>query len=327
MASSLMRIFSAILTCLLQFIYISGGCQTDWSGFKWGHDSIYVNNQKAFVPQSALFLPVSFDGDPHRYYMQLDLSSDIPLLLYSTPSLIDNKLINNQPITTNNINKCFKINYVLKGKLGTTNFLLDSTHYCLMRPRDDTSSNYHHSSSASSIIGTIGLSYFLKKILILDFTHQQFMVLNDTGKVPYRFIKAKFYVPTHIIKSKLIVPVEFADTTFNDFFYETGSSIFDLVVSKKIWRKITGRTGNEKDNFKVTVNTWGEQLQAIGARAKMPIRVNNTYLPTAMVFYLPLDEDFKDTYGCNGMIGNSPFFGKVIVLDFLRNRFGLFPAF
>ena len=71
---------------------------------------------------------------------------------------------------------------------------------------------------------------------------------------------------------------------------------------------------------------WGDKLVFRGARPKMPIKVNNTYLTTAMVFYLPSDEDFKDTYGCNGMIGNTPFFSKVIVLDFIRNKFGLFNA-
>lgn len=321
-----MRVFKVTLVCILQLIYFSGLGQTDWSGFKWGHDSVKVNDQKAFVPRSAIFLPVSFDGDPHRYYMQLDLSSDVSMLLYKTPLSIEDKYIVNQPVYVNNLNKCFKINYSLKGKLGITDFVLDSAHYCLMRPKDDTNTNYQRSSSTSSIIGTIGLPYFLKKILILDFTHQQFMILDDTGKVPFRFVKAKFYVPTHIQNSRLIVPVDFGDTTFNDFFYETGSSIFDMVVSKKIWCKLTGKRGDEKDNFKVTVNTWGKELQAIGARARMPIRVNNTVLPTSMVFYLPSDEDFKDTYGCNGMIGNSPFFSKVIVLDFLRNRFGLFNA-
>jgi len=316
-----------IALCILQLAWFTGQGQiASWSSFRWGHDSITVNKQKAFVPKSALFLPVSFDGDPRRYYMQLDLGSDVPLLLYATPTCIDNKNVAHTAYDTNPVNKCFRVNYPLKGRIGQDSFALDSAHYCLMRRKGDTSTNYTMPSTTSPIIGTIGLSYFLKKILVLDFTHEQFILLNDTFKVPERFAKAKFYVPSHIRNSRFIVPIEYADTTFNDFFYETGSSIFDLVVSKKLWCKMTGKTGAEPDNFKVTVNTWGHQLNAIGAHPKTPIRVNNFYLPTALVFYIPEDEDFKDTYGSNGMVGNSPFFSKVIVLDFIRNRFGVFTA-
>jgi|GEM_PF-2121437 len=315
-----------VISCIILLTWHIGYSQTEWSSFKWGHDSITVNTQKAFVPRSALFLPVSFDGDPRRYYMQLDLTSDVPLLLYATPISIDNKEVAQKAYDTNALNKCFRINTQLKGRVGSDTFSLSTANYCLMRRKTDTTTNYNMPSTASPIIGTIGLSYFLKKILILDFTHEQFILIGDTGKLPFRFSKAKFYVPSHINNSRYVVPIEYGDTTFNDFFYETGSSIFDMMVSKKLWCKMTGKTGSEPENFKVTVNAWGHQLTAIGAHPKIAIRINNTYLPTALVFYLPNDEDFKDTYGSNGMLGNSPFYSKVIVLDFLRNRFGLFSA-
>ena len=320
----LVRFSKLFCFCLLLTLHAKG--QTDWSSFKWGHDSVTVNNQKAFVQRSALFMPVSFEGDPRRYYLQLDLSSDIPILLYGTPSSIDNKLVDNKPYFINELNKCYRVNYTLKGKMGEDAFTLDSAQYSLMRKKTDTSTSYNHPTTSSAIIGTIGLRYFLKKVLIVDFTHQQFQVKNDTASIPYRFKKNKFYVPTHVANSKLIVPIDYADTTFNDVFYETGSSIFDLVVSKKIWCKLTGRTGKEADNFIVKVNSWGNELTAIGAHAKLPIRVSNNILPTAMVFYLKDDEDFYKTYGTHGMIGNTPFFSKVIVLDFITNRFGVFTA-
>lgn len=318
------HLFKTVALLLLTSLNVCG--QIQWSNFRWGHDSINVNGQKAFVPRSAIFLPVYFNGDPRRYYMQLDLSSDKPMILYGTPSIIDNKYVTPVQASNGNPNRYYSVNRELKGKLGEIDFTLDSTQYLLMKKKDDTSKDFHRPSTASAIIGTIGLPYFKKKILVLDFSHEQFLQYDDTLKIPERFSKAKFYVPSHISNSRLIVPVEYMDTTFNDFFYETGSSIFDLVTSKKIWCKLTGKTGDEKDNFTVTVDMWGDKLVFRGARPKMPIRVNNTYLTTAMVFYLPSDEDFKDTYGCNGMIGNTPFFSKVIVLDFIRNKFGMFNA-
>lgn len=324
---SLCRKTLFVALCAVMLFATNGyGQETQWSAFKWGHDSVTVNGQRAFVPRSALFMPVSFDGDPRRYYMQLDLSSTTSLLLYNLPQSVNTKDIAGKPFYSNETNQCYRINEVLKGKIGNTPFSLDSANYCLMHRKAAHDTSLYQPPN-DLIIGTVGINYFLDKILIIDFPDGQFMVLTDSTKLPYRFSKAKYYVPAQVKGSRFIFPIQCGDTTFNDFFYETGSSIFDFVVSKKIWCKLTGRKGDEPGNFHVKVNTWGSEMQATGARCLKPILVNNTMLPPAMIFYLPADEDFKKSYGHSGMIGNSPFYGKAIVLDFIRKRFGLFTTY
>jgi hypothetical protein len=315
------RFFLFSISCL--FFCITDA-QTPWSNFKWGHDSVTVNNARAFVPRSAIFLPVSFNGDLRRYYLQLDLSSDLPILLYSLPASIDTKNIDKQPFYKNELNKCFRIDATLKGRLGNTDFALDSAHYLLMRKLTDSSTNYLASIS-TSIIGTIGLNYFQGKILIVDFPHEQFMILNDSTKVPLRYTKKVFYTSSHISNSRLVIPVSFGDSTYKNFFYETGSGIFDLIMSKQLWGDVTGKQGDETGNFHVKVSAWGKHIEAIGAPSKLPLRIGYVPLQVVMPFYLKDDPNFKDTYGCDGLIGNSPFLNKVIVIDFIRNRFGVFP--
>lgn len=316
-----------LLAFALQLMFTAARSQQpQWSGFKWGHDSVMVNGQKAFVPRSALFLPVSFDGDPRRYYMQLDLSSATTIMLYNLPKSVDSAKVVKHPFFTNELNKCYRINKTLQGKIGTTPFSLDSAHYFLMQRKGDTSSGYYQPDN-NLIIGTIGIDYFLKKILIIDFPDFQFMIVTDSAQIPNRFSKAKYYVPAKIKDSRFIFPIQYGDTTYNDFFYETGSSIFDMVVSKKIWCKLTGHKGDEQNNFHVEVNSWGNEMKAVGARALKLISVNGIVLPPAMIFYLPSDEDFKNSYGHSGMIGNSPFYSKAIVLDFINKRFGIFNTY
>src|SRR5581483_1433925 len=106
-----------IVLCLLLSCF-NGYTQIQWSNFKWGHDSINVNSQKAFVQRSAIFLPVSFDGDPRRYYLQLDLSSDISMILYGTPASIENKYVTSVKAGKDNPNRYYRVNHVLKGKMG-----------------------------------------------------------------------------------------------------------------------------------------------------------------------------------------------------------------
>lgn len=316
------------LTALILLLCIgyAARAQPEWSEFKWGHDSVKVDGQKAFVPRSAIFLPVSFTGDPRRYYLQLDLSSSVPILLYNLPVSLAQKNVMNQVFYANNLNRCYRVNETLSGRIGTSPFSLDSSQYFLMRNKDDHNPMYYQPPD-NPIIGTVGLNFFLKDRLVLDFLDEQFMIVTSKDTIPYRFSKAKYYVPARVKNSRFMFPVQYGDTTFTDFFYETGSSIFDLVVSKKLWQKLTGKKGDEKTNFHVTVDSWGTELNAVGARALMPLRVNNVALPMSMVFYLPDDPDFKHTYGFSGMIGNSPFITRVIVLDFIKKRFGLFSTY
>lgn len=294
----------------------------NWSSFKWGHDTMEVDEKKAYVPRSAIFIPVQFDSDDRRYYLQLDLSSDARILLYSLPASIDSKLVNKTPASSNDLVNCYRVNKTLKGKLGSIAFTVDEKSYLLMRNKSDTNKNLNIGESGS-IIGIIGLNYFMDKVLIIDFPRRQFTMETDVTQLPDPFRDTAGFVSTHLNNYRLSVPVTIADSTYNGFFYDSGSSVFDLAVSKKTWKKFTGRNGDEGDNVEISVTAWGRHIKAIGARMKYPIIIGKTSIAAPMVFYIPALPDFNIAFGCDGLFSNSSFYSKTILLDMKHNKLGI----
>lgn len=293
----------------------------NWTSFKWGHDTIVVNGQKAYVPKSAIFLPVTLDSDARRYYLQLDMGTDANILLYSLPVSIGNNSVNRKPVTSNELVNCYKVDANLKGKLGGMDMNVDSNSYLLMRSKTDLSPDFNI--KEGSIIGTVGLKYFHDKVLIIDFPRQQFAIISDPSTLPDPFRDTASFIHTNMAGYRLAVPVTIHDSLYKGFFYDAGSSIFDLLVSKKTWQKLTGKKGDETDNTKLSVNQWGSKLEAIGAPMKYPVTIGKATIALAMVFYLPAYPDLKTAYGCDGLFSNSAFYSKSILIDLKRNRLGI----
>jgi hypothetical protein len=316
------KLLPSLLFCL---IFHSPFAQKlmNWSSFKWGHDTVILDGKKGYVPRSAIFLPIIFNNDPRHYYLQLDLGSDAKILLYSLPANVDKSKVCSKPAITNNAVNCYRVNDTLKGKFGNLPFTADSSTYMLMRNKNDTGTNYTIAMGNSPIIGTIGLNYFKGKKLMLDFPRQQFTFATDATVLPFTYRDSADYVRLHISNNRIFVPVTIGDTTYNTLFYDCGSSIFDLLISKKIWQKITGRNGDEKDNIHLSLTSWGTNTEAIGAHMKDKVKIGRYTYDAPLIFYSPAYADFKATFGCDGLFSNTSFYSKTILIDLIHNRLGI----
>lgn len=293
----------------------------NWTGFKWGRDSVRVDGKSVFVSRSAILLPVEFEGDARRYYLQLDLNSAPGILLYALPISLDTSKVNSKPLrqSGDGTNEMFALKCSLRGKLGITEFTADSSMCMLMRSKQGNV----YLPAGRSIIGIIGLRFFKNRELMIDFPRQQFTLASSQTILPLTYRDSSLYIPLKVEHERLILPVSVEDTSFTDFFYNTGNAIFDIVVSKKIWQRLTGRVGEEKDNTHITMNSWGNLVEAIGTKLKHPAKIGASLFQSLTIFYLPAYPDMKAVYGCNGFLGNSLFYNKTLIIDIPRKKLGI----
>lgn len=294
----------------------------NWTSFKWGNDTVVLNGKKALTKRSAIFLPVFFEGDARQYYLQLDLNSSAGILFYNLPMSVDTAKLNHTPLSSNEVLSLYSLNCAVKGKLGISKFMEDSGSCVLLRYKNRPKGGYYLP-SGRSIIGMAGLGFFRHRELMIDFPRQQFTLAGKETILPLTYRDSSLYVPLQVANNRLSVPVSIGDSSFKGFFYETGNSIYDVVVSKELWQKLTGKKGDEKDNMRLGIETWGSRTEAIGRSVHKPLKIGIWRFAEPYLFFIPASPDLKTVYGCDGFFGNSVFFGKTIIIDVPRRRLGI----
>lgn len=179
--------------------------------------------------------------------------------------------------------------------------------------------------SPMPIIGSLGLSFFAERILVLDYPRTRFLVLPKHAPLPDGLAARMTFVPATVRNGKLYLPVALNGQLRGDIFFDTGASAFALTTSPTSWRALTGRRGTETSNRRLTVSSWDTTLTLVGARLQGDLTVGIATLRRPMVWHT-LDERFSfsawpDTHG---FIGNELFAdGFAIVLDLPNRRLGI----
>lgn len=142
-------------------------------------------------------------------------------------------------------------------------------------------------------IGTLGLEFFRDKTLLLDFPAERFAILDS-----------------------------------DDFFYDSGASLFPVSTTPEIWRRVSGRTGREPDNVVWTVPSGGEPVTLVGAPAAARLAVGRARLERPLVFHLASGPERLDPknwgFRASGLVGNVLFAERyLVIVDLPRRRFGL----
>jgi hypothetical protein len=180
-------------------------------------------------------------------------------------------------------------------------------------------------------IGTIGLDVFLERPLILDFPKRRFAVLKEGESIPPELErKAKFFDVT-VRDGLLFVPVLHDGQPIGDVFYDTGSSMFSLVVRRSLWQQLTGRTGDEPDNEHRTILSWGNRVVMTGWKTKKSVSVGPVDLGPSVIYFAPADMKHltfeNQPAGVVGLVGNAPFYDDAtVILDLPRKRMGIVDA-
>lgn len=277
---------------------------TSWSEFVWA--PLELGN--THIEKGAMLVPVKVTGESATYYMQLDLGSDVSMFYQIPYAELHSRGQESIASRTS-----------FTGQIANTR--LDQVAFTLRQ--GGTSLNKQGS---IAIIGTIGLDFLRNRVLVIDYPRQRLAMLDsDTDVRAYVNHTVTFVGAVHR-NDKFFVPLRIAGKTYeNDFFFDTGASMFPLSTTPDLWRSLTGRGGEEASNVVLEVPSWGSQIKLIGAPLKGTLEIGSARIEGPLAFFQSdnADDFSKWPFPIKGLFGNALFFDRMIVVDVPHQRFGV----
>jgi len=291
--------------------------QNKWIDFDWVGDSI--GNQ--YIDKLAITIPFSIEGIPHKFKSQFDLGANLTMVYGNTlkPYLDKYKNVKLDTIANANFENGKKIFFKsIAFRLDTVLFKnLELFYYngygeVLTQDSVDTPTIKH--------IGTIGTDLFKEKYLIIDFPNQRIASL-DSLNTHYKN-KTSFVDAIQDRHGRLKVPVTINGTT-HYFLFDTGASMFPLAVDKDDIEEIS-KESSATDTL--TTSSWGEYYDVHGYKITSDIYIGNFKIETENLKVYDSKKEFKQFYEKEeimGLMGNSFFLDKRIIVDYKNKRFGI----
>ncbi len=268
---------------------------------------------------SEIMLPIKVNDyfrKNKKIYVQLDLGTGGTLLLYDNsffPLLKRNLAIDTSHILKWSITVA-KVKRKIGGQIAGEPFALDS-FYIVKNMGGLSLLGY-------SVLGTVGLDFFRNKVLVLDYIHNRFLITNKFDSLPVEWRNKTLYESLKFYHGHCSVPIQIGDTTLSNGFLDTGSGLFDLLVSsQKLWERLTGRKVNAPDNEYINAGyAWGKEIKNIGANMKNDtLKISNYSISSPTIWYW--ENDSSDDI----IFGNNPFAGKgIVIYDLINNKFAAF---
>ncbi len=264
--------------------------------------------------KAAILIPIYLDGVEKKFFMQLDLGSDATMF-YGIPF---EQISKKKPLLKKGIKTISKYNREVEvvpvnGKLG--NYLLRSDTFYIKPDYGDTL----NTKNKLNIIGTVGLDFFRNRVVMIDFVNQYFAIADTITELDKSLLANTDTIAIKLIFNKIFISgIKIGDQPIENIIYDTGSSIFSLVVTKKKWQKLTGKVGDETDNIIIKIPAWKKEIKVIGTPLKENLFLGTLKIENPAIFYGILEElDLsKAPFKLEGLIGNVLFLNSIIIIDF-----------
>lgn len=254
---------------------------------------------------SAMLLPVYIEGIPQKFYMQFDLGS--PNTIFYSTTLKSIQLQYPKKINTNEKENTISL------KLNLDQMEISSSEFRLKYFGKGINWN---DENAKNIIGTIGTDLLEKRTAILNLKDGKCMFLNNYSKAElagfsdFQFNKRRILLPAKIDNKEL------------NLLYDSGTSAFELVTSKKSWDLYGKKDG------KVSIskgNSWGSTLLVKTKTANKTMSIGNNMLKLSEVTYIEGTSTTQNMLmrlsGMEGLIGNKLFINHKLILDCANEKF------
>ena len=263
-------------------------------------------------PISAMLLPVKINGIAAQLYMQFDSGSPNTVFYKNALESIYLKF-------PNKISKIDSSSKIVNLNFNIGNINVASKTFPVLNYGQTINWNDRKS---IKIIGTIGTDFLEKKITVLNFKENYCCFSNS---VPNKKLLNSL-VPFQFKKRKILIPAKINGNNYN-LLYDTGTSAFELITSKKIWSELL------KKNEEIKIdkgNSWGNVLKTYTTRSEKYIRFENTKIDLNEVTYIEgttfIQNSLMKLSGMGGMIGNKIFKNKVLILDCKNQKIGIFDT-
>jgi hypothetical protein len=180
----------------------------------------------------------------------------------------------------------------------------------------------------ASEIGTVGATFFEQRILVLDFVAQQLAILDKGQDLPAAIASRAGFTAIEYRHGKLFIAVTLNGIEERNVFFDSGSSSFSLLTSRRHWLEWTGAKPEDPANRQMPGNSWDQKAMFVGAPLKGDMCVATTCVPRPLAYFEStgiqnLDFD-RASYTISGLFGNAPFDGRyTVIVDLPHNRFGL----
>jgi hypothetical protein len=174
-------------------------------------------------------------------------------------------------------------------------------------------------------LGSLGLDVLVGHLVLIDYPGQRIAIMKH-GTAPRWLLEQTSWAEAELRDGKFFLEVKLGAERVDDLFFDTGSSALDIAVDFEDWVNLTGCSGPEEAATNRQGNRWSSTVTIVGAPARGPLVVGSVSVGRPDVYYLAEQPTlFGDwPFPARGLIGNAPFWDKVVVMDLgVRQRFGI----
>ncbi len=178
--------------------------------------------------------------------------------------------------------------------------------------------------SEGKMIGTLGADYFEKSILIIDFPNKKYLKVSQLKNELLPIDKIDWINGDVTDFLHITTKVKVGELEFEPILFDTGSSIFSLVLNKEYWRKVVSEKDKLNPPLKLDVPAWGNTVRLYGAKAIAPVCMGHISVESDVYF---VDDPKLDlgNQGVAGLVGNAILRDNyVLILDYKNKRIGTY---
>ncbi len=277
--------------------------QPKWQPFRW----LAADVGSTRLERASLAIPVKIRGLPGDQYFQLDLGATVSYLHGGSVEDLDSTF----ELPPNGM--------TVSGTVGGV--VVEEEPVEVLRGFRATLVK----GQRMPVIGTLGLNFFERRTLVLDYPARRFLVLPGNAALPGDLASRVTFIRAVHRNGKLYVPIEVAGVAEEGIFFDSGASSFSLVTSPQEWRRLTGRRGDESSNRRMTVSSWDTDITMVGAPMTGALRVGPVVRRRPTIWFTA-DRRFSfDSWpSTRGLFGNELFVDQfVVVVDLPHGRFGV----
>ena len=273
----------------------------DWAEGRYGD---YVE------PHAAILIPVKMEDMPHNFCLQFDTGTPHTVIYKQALTSLKKNGLDIQEIMEEDQAFIEQLHFSLGGIPISMSKIKILADYGTPFGLDDTLSRIK--------LGTLGADFLDNRITLIDFKHQFIQIYAKrpdwmstlTHFQSFDFTGRRFMLPARI------------DGKERTLFYDSGSSAFGLITSKKRYNR---HTHPDSAEISYNSNRWGDPVYIHHKPTDKTLEIGGTQLPLTRISYVNMYANYQHFITpftrIGGWLGNKPFTDSRLILDTQREEF------